>query len=65
MSLEGRGEALGGRSSEMQTLGCLLSHIPLYFTAQEAYSPKVLVAGGTNMGVKKCCRLVDIPVTTT
>ena len=33
MSLEERGEALGGTTSETQTFGSLLRHIPLQFTA--------------------------------
>ena len=50
MSLKRRGEALGGRSSETQGLGGLLSHIPLKFVAQELTFPKALVAGGTRVG---------------
>ena len=38
MSLEGRGEALGG-GSETQPLKLLLRHVPLQFTGQEAKLP--------------------------
>ena len=39
MSREVKSEALGGRSSETQALGCLLRHIPLECVAKEADFP--------------------------
>ena len=39
MSWEVKSEALGGRSSETQLLGCLLRHIPLEFIAKDADFP--------------------------
>ena len=34
-----KSEALGGRSSKTQALGCLLRHIPLEFIAKDADFP--------------------------
>ena len=53
-------DTLGGKSSETQALQWLLRHIPLFFTAQEADFPKLLLAPRTRGGHQKCCRLVDI-----
>ena len=54
MSLEGRGEALGGRS-ETQPLKVAQAHsIPIQFTAQEAKLPKE-----PEVARRKCCHLVD------
>ena len=50
MSLEGRGEALGGRSSETQALGNLLKHVSLSFIDQEAHFAWAGVACGTRVG---------------
>ena len=62
MSLEGRGEALGGRS-ETQSLKVLLRHLPLQFTAQEA---KALVAQRTRGGLREsAATLWTLSVTTT
>ena len=54
-------DALGGKSSETQALFCLLRHIPLHLTALEAnFAQRLWLPPGTKVGLKKCCRLVDI-----
>ena len=61
MSLEGRGEALGGRSSETQALGSLLKHVSLSFIGREAhFSLGLELPVEPELGMKKCCHLVDI-----
>lgn len=39
MNREVKSEALGGRSSKTQALGCLLTYIPLEFIAKDADFP--------------------------
>ena len=61
MSLEGRGEASGGRSSKTQALGCLLRHILLLIHCPGSHlSLRLWLHTEPKLDMKKYCRLVDI-----